>query len=98
MNDGKVTMSKYDFWCLRNSHERLAVKSGDVSEMVLCAQVRMNHITTSITCSDRENRLPYAKDDEHMYSALRLLEAAKSAEQERERGNKNRKSQIDKPA
>ena len=82
MNDDKVTMSKHDFWCLRGSHERLAVKSGDVKEMVLCAQVRMNHITTSVTCSGRENRLPHEKDNEHMYSALRLLDAAKLAEYE----------------
>jgi len=80
MNDDKVIMSKYDFWILRNSHERLAVKSGDVSEMVLCAQVRMNHITTGVSCSDREDRLAYDKDNEHMYSALALLEAAKNAE------------------
>lgn len=80
MNDDKVTMSKYDFWCLRNAHERLAVNSGDVREMVLCAQVRMNHITTAITNSEREDRLANEGDNEHMYSAIRLLEAAKNAE------------------
>jgi len=30
MNDDKVTMKAYDFWCLRGEHERLAIKSGDV--------------------------------------------------------------------
>lgn len=96
MNDDKVTMSKHEFWCLRNSHERLAVKSGDVKEMVLCAQVRMSHITTSVTCSDRENRLPYAKDEEHMYSALRILNEAKLAEQAIAKVNRDMKSRIGK--
>lgn len=90
MNDDKVTMSKYDFWCLRNAHERLAIKSGDVCEMVLCAQVRMNHIATGITCGGREDRLPHEKDNEHMYSALRLLEAAKNAEYEIAKANRNK--------
>tara|TARA_R110000823_G_scaffold313827_1_gene441909 strand:- start:944 stop:1228 length:285 start_codon:yes stop_codon:yes gene_type:complete len=80
MNDDKVTMSKYDFWVLRGSHERIAVKSGCVREMVLCAKVRMDHIATGVTNPDRENRLCYEKDNEHMYSALRLLESARDAE------------------
>lgn len=80
MNADKITMSKYDFWCLRGSHERLAIKSGDVKEIVLCAQIRMNHITTSVSSSAREGRLPYPEDEENMYTAMRLLNAAKDAE------------------
>ena len=90
MNDNKVTMSKYDFWCLRDSHERLAVKSGDVREIVLCAQVRMDHIATGITSSDRINRLAREKDNEHMYTALRLLEEAKSADNKIAKANRNK--------
>lgn len=97
MKDDKVTMSKHEFWCLRNSHERLAVKSGDVTEMVLCAQIRINHITTSVTCSDREDRLPYAKDEEHMYSALRLLNEAKLAEQAIAKLQRDMRRQLSKP-
>jgi hypothetical protein len=88
MNDDKVIMSKYDFWCLRSSHEQLAVKSGDVREMVLCAKVRMDHIATGVTSSERENRLCNEKDNEHMYSALRLLESAKNAEYEIAKNNR----------
>lgn len=96
MNDDKVIMNKHEFWCLRNSHERLAVKAGDVKEMVLCAQIRMNHITTSVTCSDRDYRLPYAKDEEHMYSALRLLNEAKLAEQAIAKVQRDMRSQLSK--
>jgi len=80
MNDDKVIMKTYDFWCLRNAHERLAIKSGDVREMVSCAKVRMDHIATGVTSSDRENRLAYEKDNEHLCTVLRLLEAARVAE------------------
>tara|TARA_R110000851_G_scaffold301846_1_gene458547 strand:+ start:26 stop:310 length:285 start_codon:yes stop_codon:yes gene_type:complete len=80
MNNDKVTMSKHDFWSLRNAHERLSVSSGDVKEMVLCAQERMKHITSTITVGGREGRLPYPDDNEHMFTALRLLSAAKDAE------------------
>ena len=82
MNDDKVNMSKHEFWSLRNAHERLAVSSGDVKEMVLCAQVRMKHITSTVTVGGREGRLPYPDDNEHMFTAFRLLSAAKDAEHE----------------
>ena len=81
-------MSNYDFWCLRNAHERLAVESGDVNEIVLCAQVRMQHIATGITNTGRPKRLAKEKDNEHLFSALRLLEAAKNAEHEIARANR----------
>ena len=76
----KVTMSNYDFWCLRSAHEKLAIESGDVKEMVLCAQIRMDFITTCVSTGGREKRLPYEKHNEHMYTALRLLNEAKNAE------------------
>ncbi len=88
MNDDQVTMSNYDFWCLRNAHERLAVESGDVKEIVLCAQVRMQHIATGITNTGRPKRLANEKDNEHLFSALRLLEEAKNAEHEIARANR----------
>jgi len=40
----------------------------------------MYHVATGVTSSDRENRLAYEKDNEHLYTALRLLEAARVAE------------------
>ena len=89
MSKDKVNMSNYDFWCLRSSHERLAIKSGDVREMVLCAKVRMDNIATGITSSDRNKRLAHENDNGHMYQALRLLEAAKNAEHKI--ANNNRK-------
>ena len=92
MNDDKVIMSNYDFWCLRNAHERLAVESGDVKEIVLCAQVRMQHIATGITNTGRPKRLAKEKDNEHLLSALRLLEAAKNAEHEIARANRIKKT------
>lgn len=88
MNDGNVTMSSYDFWCLRNAHERLAVDSGDVKEIVLCAQVRMQHIETGITNTGRPKRLANEKDNDHLFTALRLLEAAKNVEHEIARYNR----------
>lgn len=75
--DKNVTMTQYDFWNLRSAHERLAVKSGDVREMVLCAKVRLNEISVAVTNSSRENQLCYKEDNEHMYSAVRLLLAAR---------------------
>ena len=88
MNDDQVTMSNYDFWCLRNAHERLAVESGDVREIVLCAQVRMQHIATGITNTGRPKRLAKDDDKEHLFSALRLLEAAKETEHKIAKANR----------
>lgn len=75
-----VTMSQYDFWNLRSAHERLAIKSGDVREIVLCAKVRLDNIIVGVTNSDRGNQLCYKEDEEHMYSAMRLLLAARDTQ------------------
>mgnify|MGYP003655409250 CR=1 FL=1 len=94
MNDDKVTISKYEFWSLRNSHERLAISSDDVKEMVLCAQERMKHITSTVTVGGREGRLPYPDDNEHMFAALRLLSAAKDAEHAIARANRINQDKV----
>lgn len=75
-----VTMPRFDFWNLRAAHERLAVKSGDVREIVLCAKVRLDQIGVGVTSSTRVNQLCFEEDNEHMYSALRLLKKARDVQ------------------
>ena len=81
--DKEITMSTYDFWCLRREHEELAKESDDVRQIVLCAKVRMDSIATGVTNSGRKGRLCYEDDNKHMYEALRLLESAREAEQKK---------------
>ena len=78
-NKKKVTRGEYDYWCLRSSHEQLAIESGNVRHMVICAKERMASITTSVTCGD-ESKLAYDGDNAHMYAAMRLLIAARDSE------------------
>ena len=80
MNEDKVIMHKGDFWSMRVSHESLAVDSGNVRHMVLCAKERLDHIALKISRSDRPNQLCHIEDEEHMYVAMRLLTYARDEE------------------
>jgi len=80
MSKDKVSIDSYEYWALRSSHERLAVKSGDVKEIVLCAQERMRRISTGLTASNRPDQLCYKGDEEHMYAAYRLLNEARKSQ------------------
>lgn len=101
MNNDKVTMSKFDFWNLRVAHEEAAIKSGDVRQMALCAQVRMNHVATGVTNSDRSGQLAYEDHTQHMYVAGNLIQAARDREgeiydQQRQQRRKKHKAKAGK--
>lgn len=80
MKYDKVTMEGYEFWNLRLAHEKLAVESGDVREIALCAKIRMEHIAICVTDPSRPKRLAYESHTEHLRIASSLLQAAKEAE------------------
>ncbi len=89
----KINMDANEFWTLRRSHEKLAIDSGDVRQMVICAKTRLSFIATGITDSGRPNRLAYKEHLDHMNAAMRLLNAANSAE--RQIAKDERESQKD---
>lgn len=91
MNEDKVTINKNEFWSMRAKHESLAIDSGNVRHMVLCAKERLDHIALNVTRSDRPKKLRHIEDNEHMYVAMRLLNHAKDEEariRKQDKGNK----------
>ena len=80
MSNKNISINKREFWSLRSSHERLAVNSGDVREIVLCAKVRLDNVCIGVTSGDRPNRLAYEDDTDHMLEAYRLLNEARITE------------------
>ena len=89
MKSKKVEMAADDFWNLRSAHERLAVESKDVREIVLCAKIRLENVVVSISRSDRPKKLCYEEDEAQMYAATRLLNSARDITNEiHKRGGK----------
>ena len=88
MNKDKVIINKNEFWSMRASHESLAIDSGNVRHMVLCAKERLDHIALQVTRSNRPNQLCHIDDNEHMYVAMRLLNHAKDEEARIRKKNK----------
>ena len=80
MKSKQVTMDSVDFWNLRAVHERLAVKSKDIREIVLCAKVRLDNVCTIVSNGDRPKQLCYEEDNEHMFTAMGLLIDARDIE------------------
>ena len=68
----------YEYWCLVNRFERLAVESGAIRDMVMLAENRLRCVAHGVSRGDSPS-LCNSDHWEHVASANRLLTAAMEA-------------------
>lgn len=68
----------YEYWCLVNRFERLAVEVGAIRDIIMLAENRLRCVAHGVQSGDSAG-LAYEKHWEHVASANRLLNAAMEA-------------------